>query len=170
MPANRRLVLMRHAQAESHADSDAARDLTAGGRKDAAQAAAWLTEQGFAPDHALVSAATRTRSTWTELVAGTGWTIDPDVDRGLYSAGPETALDLVRLAPATARSLIVVGHNPTIAYLAQLLDDGEGDQQAGAAMAAGYPTAALATFEYDGEWGDLAFGSARLVAFHVGRG
>ncbi len=40
---------------------------------------------------------------------------------------------------AHATDVIVIGHNPTIAYLAQLLDDGAGDAAAGAAMAARLP-------------------------------
>jgi phosphohistidine phosphatase len=37
-------------------------------------------------------------------------------------------------------------------------------------MASGFPTSAVAVFEYDGAWADLDLTSARLVAFHVGRG
>jgi phosphohistidine phosphatase len=90
--------------------------------------------------------------------------------RSLYLAGPETALDLVRETPSGVTSLIVVGHNPTVAYLAQLLDDGNGDPDAGNQMAVGFPTAALARFEVTGPWRDLELASARLVGFHVGRG
>jgi phosphohistidine phosphatase len=68
--------------------------------------------------------------------------------------------------PEDARTLLVIGHNPTIAVVAQLLDDGEGDQEAGQRMMEGYPTSALAVFEYDGEWSDLEPASARLSAFH----
>jgi phosphohistidine phosphatase len=64
----------------------------------------------------------------------------------------------------------VIGHNPTVAYLAQLLDDGEGDAVAAAEMAGGYPTSAVTVFAYDGAWADLAPGGARVLAFHVGRG
>ena len=67
-------------------------------------------------------------------------------------------------------ALVVVGHNPTMAYLAQLLDDGEGDPAVVGELAGGFPTSAVAVFEYDGSWADLAEGSAHLVAFHVGRG
>jgi phosphohistidine phosphatase len=88
----------------------------------------------------------------------------------LYHAGPETALDLVRETPHEVRSLIVVGHNPTAAYLAQLLDDGTGDAAAGNEMATGFPTSAMALFEITGTWHDLDLASARLVGFHVGRG
>jgi phosphohistidine phosphatase len=88
---------------------------------------------------------------------------------GLYAASPETALDLVRETPDDVSALVVVGHNPTIAYLAQLLDDGSGDEDAGREMAIGFPTGALAVFQVDVPWADLELASARLVAFHVGR-
>jgi len=103
------------------------------------------------------------------LASGAGWDLQPSVDEGLYTAGTDTALDLLRGSPAEARVLVVVGHNPTMAHLAQLLDDGEGDPEASTAMAAGFPTSAVAVFEYDGAWADLELTSARLVAFHVGR-
>ena len=63
---------------------------------------------------------------------------------------------------------MIVGHNPTMAMLAQLLDDGEGDAAAGERMAGGFPTSAVAVFELNGSWADLE--AARLTAFHVGRG
>lgn len=122
------------------------------------------------PDHALVSAAPRARETWEALAAGADWSVEPNLDEGLYSAGPDTALDLIRGTPADAGVLVVVGHNPTMAQLAQLLDDGGGDAEASKAMTSGFPTTAVAVFEYDGEWADLDLTSARLVAFHVGRG
>ena len=65
------------------------------------------------------------------MSGGAGWSVTPVVDDGLYSAGPDTALDLMRDTPAEARSLVVIGHNPTVAYLAQMLDDGEGDPAVG---------------------------------------
>ena len=108
--------------------------------------------------------------TWTALALGAGWDLQPSVDEGLYSAGPDTALDLLRGTPDDARVLVVVGHNPTMAHLAQLLDGGEGDREASNAMASGFPTSAVAVFEYDGAWAELELTSARLVAFHVGRG
>jgi phosphohistidine phosphatase len=104
------------------------------------------------------------------MASGGGWSVEADLDEGLYSAGPDTALDLIRRTPPDTAVLVVVGHNPTMAQLAQLLDDGEGDPEACSAMATGFPTSAVAVFEYDGAWADLDITSARLVAFHVGRG
>jgi phosphohistidine phosphatase len=160
---------MRHAKAEQDGPTDFDRPLSERGHRDAAETGAWLAAEGFEPDHALVSAALRTRETWASTAAGAGWDLDPDLDRGLYAAGPESALDLVRLLDDDVDRLLVIGHNPTMAVLAQLLDDGDGDGDLTTDMASGYPTSAVAIFEYDGSWADLAEGTARLVAFHVGR-
>jgi len=165
----RHLVLMRHATADHGAPSDAERALTRRGAEEAAEAGRWLGGTGFAPDHAVVSSARRARQTWAGLADGGGWALDPDVEPGLYTAGPETAIDLLRLVPAHVRSLVVVGHNPTVATLASLLDDGEGAPELVLEMAGGYPAAALTVFGYAGEWADLAIGLATPLAFHVGR-
>jgi phosphohistidine phosphatase len=167
---SRRLVVVRHSKAEQSGETDLARRLIDRGRSDAEAAGRWLASQDVVPHQALVSAATRARETWEALAAGGGWSVEPNLDDGLYSAGPDTALDLIRGIPADAAVLVVVGHNPTMAHLAQLLDDGEGDPEASTAMASGFPTSAVAVFEYDGAWADLDLTSARLVAFHVGRG
>lgn len=170
MQPPRRLVVVRHGKAEQDGGTDFDRVLAERGRRDAAAAGAWLASLGPAPDHALVSAAPRALQTWAAMAGAAGWDLEPDASRPLYTAEPETALDLVREVPAEVASLVVVGHNPTMGTLAQLLDDGEGDAEAGAELVTGgFPTCAMAVFEYGGTWADLAFTSARLVAFHVGR-
>jgi phosphohistidine phosphatase len=161
---------MRHAKAEPAGTSDADRRLTAAGLSDAASAGAWLAASGLAPDHAVVSAAVRTTQTWEALAAAAGWSLAPELDQGLYSAGPETALDIVRGTDDAVGTLLVLGHNPTVAYLAAMLDDGDGEPDAVAAMTAGYPTCALTVFSYAGAWAGLAEGSARVDTFHVARG
>ena len=99
--------------------------------------------------------------------------LEPDFDAGLYAAGPEAALDLIRERPAaTPRDVMVIGHNPTMAYLAQMLDDGGGDTEAGAAMAGGYPTSALTVLEFDGDVGRAGHGLrvGRRLPRRSGRG
>jgi phosphohistidine phosphatase len=163
-------VVMRHAKAEQDGPTDFERVLTDRGHRDAADAGAWLAEQGVTPDHALVSAASRTRQTWAALAEGAGWDLEPELDRGLYSAEPATAVDLIGLVDDDVQALVVIGHNPTMAYLAQLLGDGDGDAELEAELLSDFPTSATAVFSYDGAWADLAEGSARLVGYHVGRG
>jgi phosphohistidine phosphatase len=161
---------MRHAKAEPDGPTDFERRLSERGRTEARAAGRWLASRGITPDHALVSAALRTVETWEAVAEVAGWPLEATYDQGLYAAGPETALDLIRASPTGAGTVIVIGHNPTIAYLAQLLDDGEGDVAAVNEMAVGYPTSALTVFEHDGGWAGLGAGSARVAAFHVGRG
>ncbi len=160
---------MRHSAAESASASDAERELTAAGRSDAASAGSWLAERDLSPDRAVVSAAVRARQTWEALSTAAGWTVDPHLDRGLYSASAETALDILRGTDDDVQTLLVLGHNPTVASLAAMLDDGDGDVEATNAMAMGYPTSALTVFSYAGTWAELAAGSARVEAFHVPR-
>jgi phosphohistidine phosphatase len=166
----RRLVVMRHAKAEQDGPTDFDRPLAERGHLDAAEAGAWLAAEGVQPDHALVSAALRTRETWASVASGAAWDLDPDFDRGLYTAEPSTAVDLIAAIDGDVQALLVIGHNPTMAVLAQLLGDAEGDPDLEAELFSGFPTSATAVFEYDGTWADLAEGSARLVGFHVGRG
>ncbi|WP_067430041.1 SixA phosphatase family protein [Nocardioides jensenii] len=161
---------MRHAKAEPAAVTDHARDLTAGGRRDAALAGEWLREARIVPDAALISSATRTTSTWQEVSSAAGLNCRLDSSDALYAAEPDSALDLIRSTADEVGTLIVIGHNPTMGLLAQSLDDGDGDVEASTGMIAGFPTCATAVFTFEGGWVDLAPGAARLASFHVPRG
>ncbi len=171
----RRLVIVRHAQAEGAAASDEARALTARGRRDAEAAGRWLVARIPGADHpgatqGLVSSARRAAETWDLLVQGWGRQVEAVHDEGLYVAGPDAALDLVRATAAEVTTLVLVGHNPTMGYLAPMLDDGEGDDEATTALAAGgFPPSTLAVLALGGTWVDLGPGGARLEAFHVAR-
>jgi phosphohistidine phosphatase len=165
----RRLVVMRHAKAEPGGETDSLRELSQRGRDDALEAGRWLAGHDVTPDAALVSSARRTASTWLAVAEGGSFAAQPAYSEGLYAAGPETALDLVRETAPDVSALVVVGHNPTMAYLAQLLDDGDGDEDAGRRMATGFPTGALAVFDVAVAWSELDLAGARLIGFHVGR-
>jgi phosphohistidine phosphatase len=168
---SRRLVIVRHAKAEGQGAPDHERRLAARGYGDAVAGGAWLAASGIRPDHALVSSARRAKETYLALCEGAGWEPDSDDSRALYAAEPETALDLVREVPTEATTLLVVGHNPTMGTLAQLLDDGEGDEVASDELVSGgFPTCSLAVFEVPVAWADLGLTGATLTAFHVGRG
>ena len=166
----RTIVVMRHAKAEQAGATDFDRRLAERGHRDAADAGRWLASRGIEPEQALVSAAVRTQETWEALAEAAGWDLEADLDRSLYAAGTEAALDLIREVDPGITKVLVVGHNPTVASLAAVLDDGEGDEDAGNELALGFPTSAVAVFSYDGTWADLDEASASLVAFHVGRG
>lgn len=169
MDTTHRLVVVRHAKAEPFGTSDSERELAPRGVADAAAAGAWLAEQGVSADAALVSAATRTRQTWDVMAKAAGWTAEATFDRALYGADEDGVLDLVAMTDEGVGTLVVIGHNPTVGMLAQLLDDGEGPPDAVDRLMQGYPTSATAVFELPATWARIAMGRARLTLFNVGR-
>ncbi len=161
---------MRHGKAEAFAAEDHLRRLTDRGRRQATAAGEWLAEQGIVPTEAFVSSATRTRQTWRALVAGSGTPAEARVEDAVYSADADSALDVLREAPADSEVVLYVGHNPTAASLAHLLDDGDPEPEAFRAMSAGFPTAAIAVLEIAVPWAEMGPATGHLIAFHVGEG
>jgi phosphohistidine phosphatase len=166
----RRLVVLRHSKAEPHSSSDASRKLADRGHRDAADAGRFLAEAGLAPDHVLVSAATRTQETWAEVHAQVGGDPLVDVTWDLYDAGPEDVVVALRSVPEDAATVLVVGHNPTMAQLVHTLDDETGDDEARQVLDEGFATSAVAVLDVDVAWSDLAPGAGRLTHGYVGRG
>lgn len=170
MTPARRLVLVRHAKAEPFAETDQARDLTDRGRQDARAAGAYLREQGIKPDHAVVSDSRRTRGTWEameqEMDSGAAVVLDESV----YAGSADVVLDTLRLVPEDAGVVAFIGHQPSIGYLAHMLDDGEADPAALHAMLHGFPTASVAVFDVEVPWRDLGPETGNLVAFRPGAG
>lgn len=172
------LVVMRHSKAEVSAPTDHDRRLSERGYGDAVDTGAWIgatlaaLEPSVGPpvdvvDAAIVSSAERTRETYAGLLEGSGWQVEADFSPGLYTAGPDSAFDLVRELDPSVRSALLLGHNPTMAVVAQILDNGDGDADAQTAMTMeGFPTSAVAVFEVEGDWADLDEGRGRLVAYH----
>jgi len=165
---SRRLVIIRHAKAEPYAPTDVERVLADRGQVEGRMLGEWLAAEGVAPDAAFVSYAARTRETWDVVAAGAGWTLVPEYDGNLYGTDEEGVLDLVRGTKDDAATVVVVGHNPTMGMLVQLLDDGEGAATGSVALGS-FPTSTAALFTVDGAWADLAPMAARLDAFHVAR-
>lgn len=119
------------------------------------------------PDAALVSPAVRTRETWAAVAESSGSTAEPTWEGAVYSGSATVVLEVLRELPSAARTAMLVGHNPTVASLCQLLDDGEGDPDATTALLRGFPAGAVAVFAVAGPWARLDRESGRLVDFHA---
>jgi len=166
------LWILRHAEARagSSGGRDRDRPLTADGRAQAAGLGARLTGSGpplgveglRRPEVALVSAATRTVETAGLVCGGLDW-VRTEAYVSLYSAGPETVLTYLREVDDDARTALVVGHNPTVSYLAadlvgQSTEDGE------AVVGRGLSPCALAVVDLSADrWADVEVGTGRLV-------
>ncbi|MDP3969504.1 MAG: histidine phosphatase family protein [Nocardioides sp.] len=166
---SRRLVLLRHAQAEQFAASDDMRALTARGRRDAAAAGRWLQEQDLLPDLTIVSSAARTQETWACVADAAGSTLAPIVDGAVHQGSTDVALETLRCTQGDPGTVLLLGHNPTIASLAMLLDDGAGDAAVLARVTEGYPTCTAAVLEVHSPWSELEYGGATLRALHTVR-
>lgn len=170
MEHRRRLVLVRHAKAEPFASTDHARTLTERGSKDAGAAGRYLAATGVRPDHAVVSSAARAVGTWERMADAAGWRLEPVVDQSVYNGSYEVVLEALGAVPEDASVVCLVGHNPTVSFLAHFLEDGKGETSVADAMMRGFPTGAVAVLGTDRAWDELGQESARLVDFHVGRG
>jgi phosphohistidine phosphatase len=162
----RRLLLLRHAKAVplSFGD-DYDRALTDRGRTDARRIGEWIAGASLAPDLCLYSGAARTRETF-EIVAGAlPRSIEAKEENALYDAPSQRILGLVRSLPARASAALVVGHNPGIGELANMLT-GEGASSERLRLASKFPTAALAVIAFDRpDWPGLAPRTGRLERF-----
>jgi phosphohistidine phosphatase len=165
----RQLLLMRHAKSswDDPKLSDHARPLNTRGRHAAAAMRRAMRDLGLSPDVALVSSARRTLQT---LEALEPWDETPLVEPmdALYLATAPQILSVLRGVAETARSVLVIGHNPGLHELAMLLVGAQGMTLGGNAvrrLAEGYPTGALAEFSVAGSWRSLGEGGGRLLRF-----
>jgi phosphohistidine phosphatase len=161
-----RLLLLRHSKAAPFiGGSDHQRALTERGRVDAARLGQFLVEEDFTPDAALHSGARRTKETLAIVLAQFATRIKESIEPKLYNAPAAAFLHVVRGAADTAKSLLLVGHNPAIGEIAHRLS-GTGDESALAAMAVKFPTSALAVIDFQADhWRDVGEGEGRLVRF-----
>ena len=166
---DRTLLLLRHAKSDyPDGVADHERPLAPRGIREAGLAGDWIRAHAPVVDAVLCSTATRTRETLahTRIDAPTEF-----VDR-LYDSTPGTTLDVINgqgtLFGFDARTLLVVGHEPTTSELALGLI-ADGDQAAIERMVMKYPTSAIAVLRTAESWQRLAPRNATLVAFHVPR-
>jgi phosphohistidine phosphatase len=163
----RRLLLLRHAKAEPSepAKRDLDRVLVERGRQDAEKIGAYMASHALIPDRVAVSPAARTRETWkfAAAVLRTAPAAVP-ADR-LYDATPDEILEVVKDTPASARTLLVIGHNPSLHELAVVLV-ASGDIDTRERLREGLPTSGLAVidFAFD-DWRKLHPRSGRLERF-----
>jgi phosphohistidine phosphatase len=163
----RRLMLMRHAKSDwsvgGQRDHD--RALAARGREAAPLIAAYMARHGLKPDKVLVSTARRARETWDLVAPAFSTDLNVSFDARLYEANPKALLVPLRAVDAAAHSLLMIGHNPGIQELANLLM-ASGDIDARQRLLEKFPTAALAVIDFQiDDWSALAPHSGRLDRF-----
>lgn len=159
----KRLILMRHAKSDwSGGLKDIKRPLNKRGKRAAKALGDWLRRGDLAPDEVLCSAATRTQHT----LEGLALTSNPSISisRSLYLAEPAGMASI--LSQASGNCVLMIGHNPGIAYLAQGLVKTSPEH----AQFNRYPTGATLVVDFDIEqWSELEMHSGTTVDFVVPR-
>jgi phosphohistidine phosphatase len=170
----RQLLLIRHAKSSRDDPSipDHERPLSKRGRKAAAAIGKLMRSKGLVPDLVLVSSARRTTETLDALQP---WDHHPpivEVQEALYLASADRMLELLREVKKSARSVLLIAHNPGVQDLAVLLAGahaGAAEETLARRVAEAFPTGALAEFRLTSPWSETGEGSARLVRFVIPR-
>jgi phosphohistidine phosphatase len=166
----RRLWLLRHAKSSWDEPDlpDRRRSLAPRGERAVAALARHLRATAVAPGLVLCSPARRAVQTWEGVAPGVPPGTPVTIDEAIYGAESDELLARLREVPAPIASVLLIGHNPEVQELAVDLV-GSGDGGLRERLVAKFPTGALATLEVPGDWRDLAWGSATLLAFVVPR-
>jgi phosphohistidine phosphatase len=160
----KRLLLLRHAKScwDDPSLEDHERPLAPRGHRACKVIAEHLRSEGLSPELVLCSWSRRTRETLDAIAPSFAGPVDVRLERGLYESTASEILDRLRRVNDDVASVMVIGHHPAIQDLALILSRGGpiADQ-----VERKFPTAALATLTFEGEWRDLVPGGAELVAF-----
>jgi phosphohistidine phosphatase len=163
----RRLMLLRHAKSDwtTPGARDHDRPLSTRGREAAPKMGAYMARHALVPDLIVASTAARVTETLALLLPAFKAPPKTTPDARLYETEAEEILTVIKETPRTVHSLLLVGHNPSIAELASLLM-ASGDVETRAQLIEKFPTAALAVIDFPlDEWGKVHPKSGRLDRF-----
>ncbi|EFL31189.1 phosphohistidine phosphatase [Streptomyces viridochromogenes DSM 40736] len=158
----RRIVLFRHAKADWPQVTDHERPLADRGRKDAAEAGRRLADTGVPFDLALCSTAVRTRETWKLAVQEFPHRPKTVYEERIYEASPGELIAVLNETPDDAQNVLLIGHNPGVQGLAEILAGSAEDDARERMGRRGFPAAAFAVLSFSGSWKSVEPGVATL--------
>ncbi|MFH8446765.1 SixA phosphatase family protein [Streptomyces sp. NPDC018026] len=161
----RRIVLFRHAKADWPQVTDHERPLADRGRMDAAEAGRRLADTGVPFDQALCSTSARTRETWKLAVQEFPHRPKTVYEERIYEASPGELIAVLNETPDDLRNVLVIGHNPGMEALTEILAGSAEDEVRERIDRRGFPTAAFAVLTFTGSWKDVEPGRASLVDY-----
>jgi phosphohistidine phosphatase len=162
------LMLLRHAKSSwsEPGQADIDRHLNDRGRDAARAMGRHMVANGLEPQLVLCSPALRARETWG--LVGPELKTSPIllIERNIYDfGGGEALMDCICRKSGVARSVLVVGHNPSIEELAlKLIRNGK--TKLLGLLEEKYPTGALAVIHLDiASWDEVTTATGTLVRF-----
>jgi phosphohistidine phosphatase len=159
------LHLLRHAKSswEQVELDDHERPLSKRGRTAASAMAKHMKRAGIEPDIILCSTAVRAKETLDPIAKK----LKPKkvlFKRGIYEEPGRQLWKYVRALPERADTALMIGHNPGLHIFALALANIDSVERL-PPSGGKFPTAALATFSFDGRWKDLRPRTGRVVSF-----
>jgi phosphohistidine phosphatase len=166
----RTLILLRHAKSDWPTGvPDHERPLTERGERDAPCTGDWLVSTRRVPELVVCSTATRTRQTYALVSAAFGDAPEVVYTDDLYGASAGEMLEVVRAAPDSVGTVMLVGHNPGTQQLALALAD-DSHKELVARIYNRYPTNTATILETASPWAVLDPGGASVVDVASPRG
>jgi phosphohistidine phosphatase len=164
------LYLLRHAKSSWDAPGldDHDRPLAPRGMKGARVVASEISRRRISVDLVLCSSATRARQTLEAVAPALAGPLDIRIGSDLYAADAGDLLGRLRGVGEETPTVLVIGHNPGLEELAELLT-GDGEPQALEQLGRKFPTGALATLTTARSWRDLGPGTAYLESLFLPR-
>ena len=165
-----RLIILRHLKTgwALPGQRDIDRQLEQRGISDAKIVESWIAEHGLAPDYIYCSEAVRTRQTLDAITPAFAQKPQVTFHPDLYSGSADDYLAILE-SHGEPETLMIVGHNPSCAALANMMLDRNTELKPGSDMAAiayKYPTGAMTVFDFDIEdWASLRPATGKLVHF-----
>jgi len=161
------LSLLRHAKSswEDGSLEDFDRPLAKRGEGAAPRMGAFMSEHGLAPQLILCSPAVRARQTLDLVLPRLAATPAVVYEDRLYLAASSVLLARLRKVDGNISHVMIVGHDPGMHGLAVALAGG-GETSMLQALAAKFPTAALAVIRFKARsWAKVGHGTGRLELF-----
>lgn len=162
----RRLILLRHAKSDwPDGIADPERPLSPRGRAAAPRMGAYIASEELVADRVLISPARRSRETWDLISAQLPPVKVVASEPRIYDASAARLLGVVREQPREVHTLMLVGHNPGLEDLAEMLVAG-GAASHLTKMSEKFPTGALAVIDLPvDEWSATTPAIGRLDRF-----
>lgn len=159
----RRLLLLRHAKSDRPAGvADPDRPLNERGVAASHLMGSYAARHNLIPDRVLCSTSRRTRETLAGMAPQWPSAVDVIYDERLYASSPKTILAIVREQDAAIETLMVVGHNPELPAVAEILI-ASGDVALRERLREKFPTCALAAIDFAATaWSRIHEHSGRL--------
>ena len=159
------LYLVRHAKSswDDPSLADKERPLSPRGLSSAPDMGRRFASQGHKPDLVISSPARRALTTAKKIARETGYSESKVItDEHLYFSGTRSMVDLLEKLDDKYGKVMIVGHNPAMSSLLNILCDSSVDNM---------PTCAIAVVSFDMEsWSDLTMTDGELLAYDYPKG